>query len=111
MTLNPVPLGSVTPNGWLKSEMQVQAAGLSGSLRNFFQYVVDSTWTGGSSEYSELNEAFPYWLNALVPLAYSLNDETLKDQVHSAANIVLQNQQSDGWIGPEPPGKRNFWAR
>ena len=50
--------------------------------------------------------------NGLVPLAYGLNDQTLKHQVHEAATTVLQRQTEDGWIGPEQETEsRNIWGR
>lgn len=103
----------MTPNGWLKSELETSAAGLGGHLHDFYPYVVDSTWLGGGSEYSDLNEALPYWLNALVPLAYTTNDDRLKDQVHQVVDKVLDLIQPDGWIGPETleSGERMIWAR
>ena len=61
LTLTPLPLGSVTPNGWLKSELQAEAAGLAGNEYNFYNHVQDANWLGGSSTYSGLNEGFPYW--------------------------------------------------
>ena len=109
---NEIPLGNVTPNGWLRAEMKTEAAGLAGHLYDFYSFVHDSSWLGGTQEYSGLNEAFPYWLNGLVPLAYTLNDQRLKDQVHEATDYVLNNMiAEDGWIGPEKGGYRLLWAR
>ena len=87
------------------------ADGLPGREYEFYGLVRDNLWLGGSSEYSPLNEAFPYWFNGLVPLAYGSNNERLKRQVLEAANYVIGHQQEDGWLGPEIDEKRrNFWG-
>ena len=87
------------------------ADGLPGHEYEFYSLVRDNPWLGGSSEYSPLNEAFPYWFNGLVPLAYGSNDERLKRQVLEAADYVIGHQQGDGWLGPEiDEKKRNFWG-
>ncbi|KAB8360817.1 hypothetical protein FH972_024551 [Carpinus fangiana] len=44
-------------------------------------------------------------------MAYTLNDDRLKAQVHKAAQYVLDNQQPDGWLGPENGTWRTFWGR
>ncbi|KAL9056025.1 MAG: hypothetical protein Q9162_003204 [Coniocarpon cinnabarinum] len=111
LKLTPLALGSTTPNGWLSNELRTEAAGLAGNEYTFYDYVQNANWIGGDSTYSDLNEGFPYWFNGLVPLAYGLNDERLKSQVHDAATKVLNMQYDDGWLGPEQVGWRNFWGR
>ncbi|KAI1200921.1 duf1680 domain-containing protein [Nemania serpens] len=107
-----LPLGSVKPQGWLKDQLEKSAAGLAGNLFNFYRYVKDSQWLGGNSEYSDLHESAPYWFNGLVPLAFSLDDSTLKGQVKTFLDYILDHQQDDGWIGPETtPQTRGLWGR
>ncbi|OTB02290.1 hypothetical protein M426DRAFT_197774 [Hypoxylon sp. CI-4A] len=107
-----LPLGSIKPRGWFKDELELEANGLAGSLFDFYRYVHDSMWIGGSSEYSNLHESAPYWFNGLVPLAFGLDDSRLKSQVYSFMDYVLKHQQADGWLGPETdPQNRGLWAR
>jgi hypothetical protein len=73
--------------------MELMAEGLAGNEAEFYLYVNQSSWLGGDQEYSTLNEAFPYWFNGAVPLAYGLDDERLKAQVQRAVDYVIGHQQ------------------
>lgn len=107
-----LPLGSVKPLGWLLDQIQLSADGLGGHLYKFYRYVERSTWLGGEWEYSELNEAAPYWFNYIVPLAWVLDDDRLKAQAKEFLDYTLDNQQDDGWLGPETTRQtRGIWAR
>jgi hypothetical protein len=93
----PLPLGSIKPSGWLKDQLRIQAAGLSGHLDEFWPDIKDSAWTGGKAEGWE---RAPYWLDGIVPLAYLLDDDALKAKAKRFIDYVLDHQKEDGWIGP-----------
>lgn len=78
----------------------------------FYRFVHNSRWIGGEDEYSGLAEASPYWFNGVVPLAFGLDDERLKEQVKYYLDYVLDHQQEDGWLGFETtPQERGLWGR
>jgi len=48
--LEPLPLGSIRPEGWLRNQLRIQADGLSGPLDEFWPDIAESGWIGGSAE-------------------------------------------------------------
>jgi len=92
-----LPLGSVKPLGWLKSQLEDQAAGLTGNLDNFWPDLVNSSWRGGDGEAWERG---PYYLDGLVPLAYILNNDTLINKVKRWIEPILASSSDSGWYGP-----------
>ncbi|KAI9797125.1 MAG: hypothetical protein M1833_005640 [Piccolia ochrophora] len=108
----PLPLGSIKPQGWLYDTLRLMGDGLAGHELDFYHYVNDTPWIGGKSEYSPLGEAGPYWFNYIVPLAYGLDDDRLKGQTRTFLTLVLDRQHDDGWLGPETKDEnRDLWAR
>lgn len=108
----PLPLSSIKPRGWMQDQFVLMAEGLPGRMHEFYRLVREAPWLGGDKEYSPLNEAFPYWFNGLVSLAFGMDDERLKETVLRAAEYVIAHQHEDGWLGPEDElARRNFWAR
>jgi DUF1680 family protein len=106
-TYNALPLGAVEPRGWLRKQAELQAAGLTGHLDEFWKDVGDNSgWLGGSGESWERG---PYYLDGLLPLAYQLNNKTLIAKARRWVDWTLEHQQADGQIGPA--SNDDWWPR
>jgi len=92
-----LPLGEVKPAGWLKSQLEAQAAGLTGNLDDFWPDLVESAWRGGEGE---AWESAPYYLDGLVPLAYLLEDENLIAKSNIWIDKIIASSSDSGWYGP-----------
>ncbi|KAE9385764.1 hypothetical protein BT96DRAFT_1026488, partial [Gymnopus androsaceus JB14] len=108
-----LPLGDVTPAGWLYDQLQVQTNGVAGHMHTFYDLVAKSDWIGGDSYYSYLEEAGSYWFNAMVPNGILINDTTINEKTQEFLDYVLDNQDSTGWLGPEVDTEkpRYLWGR
>ena len=105
-TLSPLPLGSIRPEDWLYDQLKVQAEGFTGPLFDQWPQDVgeDSAWLGGDGDGWE---RAPYYLDGLVALAWTLDDEALKARAMRYIEWILQSQREDGWFGPEK--NRDHW--
>jgi DUF1680 family protein len=93
---DPLPLGAVTPRGWLRDQLRVQADGLTGHIEEFWPDLADNRWLGGQNDGWERG---PYYVDGLLPLAHLLDDDDLKQRADRWVEGFL-NQDEDGWIGP-----------
>jgi hypothetical protein len=92
-----LPLGTVKPAGWLKLQLEVQAAGLTGNIDDFWPDLLNSSWRGGEGEAWERG---PYFLDGMVPLAYLLDDKTLIDKSNRWIQNIISSSRDTGWYGP-----------
>src|SRR3954449_4549427 len=93
-----LPLGAIVPRGWLHDQLLIQAHGLTGHIDEFWPDLgPQNIWLGGTEEGWERG---PYYLDGLVPLAYLLDDETLKAKARRWIEAILVFQDASGWIGP-----------
>ena len=58
LSLTPLRLGDITPGGWLRKQLRLQAGGLTGHLDEFWPDIARSQWIGGDAEGWERG---PYW--------------------------------------------------
>jgi len=94
----PLPLGAIRPEGWLRNQLSIMRKGTSGHLDEVYGKVKnDNGWLGGAGDGWEET---PYWLDGALPLAYLLDDKTLQEKVGKYVNWVLDNQRPSGYFGP-----------
>ncbi len=118
-----LPLGTIQPEGWLRLQLERMRDGLTGNLNEVYPEVVGQRngWLGGDGDGWERG---PYWIDGLLPLAYLLDDQALKDKVQPWIEWTLQSQTKEGYFGPVPfevepepePGlqkirRRDWWPK
>lgn len=94
-----LPIGTVRPEGWLKDQLLKMKNGMTGHLDSLYSEVMGSRngWLGGDGDVWERG---PYWIDGLLPLAYILDDSSLKAKVQPWVEWTLQSQRPDGYFGP-----------
>lgn len=97
-TFVPLPLGTVTPRGWLRRQLEIQANGLTGNIDDIWEDLSNNAWLGGDRDGWERG---PYYADGLVPLAHLLNDETLIEKAEKWVNGFLSSQEENGWFRPK----------
>lgn len=92
-------LGSIRPEGWLREMLIRQRDGISADLDVLYPEVVGSSngWLGGDGDQWERG---PYWIDGLFPMAYILDDDSLKAKVRKWVEWALSSQQENGQFGP-----------
>ncbi|SFW74825.1 Beta-L-arabinofuranosidase, GH127 [Sinomicrobium oceani] len=118
-----LPLGSIRAEGWLKEQLRRMADGLTGKMDSVYPEVAGQRngWLGGDGDGWERG---PYWIDGLLPLAYILDDDSLKKKVEPWITWTLEHQSEDGYLGPVPfdkepepePGlqkgaRRDWWPK
>ena len=95
-----LPLGSIRAKGWLQEMLIRQKNGATGHMDELYPQVMGSRngWLGGDGDQWERG---PYWIDGLLPLAYILNDQELKNKVQPWVEWALKSQREDGFFGPE----------
>ena len=104
LAYRPLQLGSIVPNGWMRSQLAAQQSGLCG--RGWLGgggHIDDSNWLGGHG-YNGLAESYPYWLNGAWPMVVLLQNETGQKSIRDQMNFVFDRQDNasvaKGWLGP-----------
>ncbi len=95
-----LPIGSIRPEGWLRTQLQLEADGYSGRLSEISKFCKydGSAWvTPGSTEHGW--EEAPYWLKGFTDLGYVLGDQRIIAEARKWLDAVIANQRADGYFG------------
>jgi len=115
-----LPLGAIRAEGWLLQQLELMKEGMTGHLDEWYPSVVGERngWLGGDGDGWERGV---YWLDGLVPLAWLLDDDALKEKAMLWIDWTLNSQTETGYFGPVPfeeaplvepglqKGKRQDW--
>ncbi len=99
-------LGKITALGWLKEQLQRSKEGMGGNL-DFLEpdmmwnpYIKKSSISAWNQEAAGWGAEISgnYWFG-LIGLAYTLNDDELKQKAEKWVDGVLKTQEEDGYLG------------
>ena len=95
-----LPLGAIRAEGWMQEQLVRMKEGMTGHLDKVYEPVMGARngWIGGDGDVWERG---PYWIDGLLPLAYILNDEALKEKIKPWVEWTLASQKPDGYFGPD----------
>lgn len=108
-----LPLGSISPKGWIGRYMELQRDGLTGHLGEISAWLDknNNAWltSGGDHGWEEV----PYWLKGYCDLSYILGDKKMIAETKTWVEAVFKSQREDGSFGPvnKSNGKPELWAQ
>lgn len=111
-----LPIGSITPKGWLWHQLELEKKGLTGRLKEISPWLnfEKSAW-GSKDGIGERGwEELPYWLKGYGDLGYVLNDDEIIGDARQWIDVMFASQRVDGWFGPRAlltslDGKPDLW--
>ncbi len=111
-----LPIGSIKPGGWLRGQLELEAAGMTGHLEEISKWCKFevNAWSDPQGKGPSGWEELPYWLKGYGDLGYVLNDPKIIAEARKWIDAVLSSQDSTGWFGPRGlqtslQGKPDLW--
>ena len=108
-----LPVGKVQPKGWLRKYLELQRDGLNGQLGTVSAWLdkTGNQWLSGQGDHRW--EEVPYWIRGYSSLAFILDDADMKREVDTWIKAVLNNQASNGRLGPDgyDGSSPDLWAK
>ena len=97
-----LPIGSITPKGWLRIQLENEANGMTGHLPEVSHFVKfeGNAWVAPDGKGANGWEETPYWLKGYGDLGYVLKDPKITAEARRWIEGVLSTQQPDGYFGP-----------
>jgi hypothetical protein len=111
-----LPIGSITPQGWLRRQLELERDGMTGHLEEISKWCRfdGNAWSSPDGQGHSAWEELPYWLKGYGDLGYVLDDAGLIKESRKWIEAVLASQEQDGWFGPRTlktslEGKPDLW--
>ena len=111
-----LPIGSITPRGWLRHQLELEANGMTGRLPEVSKWCKfeGNAWASPVGQGHSGWEELPYWLKGYGDLGYVLKDERIIREARKWIDAVLASQEESGWFGPRSlqsslEGKPDLW--
>jgi len=106
-----LPSGTVKPEGWIKTLLQLQRDGLNGHLMEISAWLQrdGNAWLNEGGKWGW--EEVPYWLKGYAECAYLLGDEKMLEETRFWIDAMLASQKEDGSFGPSSlqAGQKDLW--
>jgi hypothetical protein len=112
-----LPIGLISPKGWLRHMLDLEAAGMCGRLPDVSPWCKfeGNAWTDPNGQGRNGWEEVPYWLKGYGDLGYVLSDQRIINDTKRWIDAIIAAQEPDGWFGPRglktslEGGKTDFW--
>jgi hypothetical protein len=97
-----LPIGAVKPQGWLRKQLELQAAGFSGHLTEISSFCnkKNNAWLSKEGVGSNGWEEVPYWFRGFCALGYVLDDARIIAESKEWLEAVIASSREDGYFGP-----------
>jgi hypothetical protein len=111
-----LPIGSITPQGWLRHMLELERDGMVGRLAEVSPWLdfATSSWADREGQGQRGWEEMPYWLKGYGDLGYVLQDDAIMAEAKKWIEAAMGSQRADGWFGPRDlltalNGKPDLW--
>ena len=97
-----LPIGSITPQGWLRHQLELERDGMTGHLEEISPFLdfSKSSWADPEGKGHFGWEEFPYWIKGYGDLGYVLGDEKIIANTKRWLKAAMATQREDGYFGP-----------
>lgn len=101
--LTKLPIGAITPKGWLRTQLTLMKDGMAGHMPELSHWVNPdkNAWLAKDGEGQNGWEELPYWLKGYGDLGWVLKDPEIIAKTKAWLDGVMATQRPDGYFGPE----------
>ena len=111
-----LPIGAITPKGWLRHQLELERDGITGNMPEVSRSCQfdGNAWGDPQGRGHNGTENLPYWLKGYGDLGYVLKDKAIMRQARRWIEVMFASQEPDGWFGPRAlktgeRGHADFW--